>query len=115
MAHVIRSAAACLLALATSLTCLSAAAQSTPATGGDANVSQVAARQQAQEIANGDPARWYRNDSEQQTLRKELRAALQEAQNACKQQPAADRKACVAEARATFQRDSALLTKAPSN
>ncbi|RYE72091.1 MAG: hypothetical protein EOO80_20845 [Oxalobacteraceae bacterium] len=115
MAHVIRSATACLLALATSLTCLSAAAQSTPATGGDANVSQVAARQQAQEIANGDPARWYRNDSEQQTLRKELRAALQEAQNACKQQPAAERKTCVAEARATFQRDSALLTKAPSN
>jgi hypothetical protein len=107
MAHVIRSATACLLALATSLTCLSAAAQSTPTTGGDANVSQVAARQQAQEIANGDPARWYRNDSEQQTLRKELRAALQ--------QPAADRKACVAEARATFQRDSGLLTKAPSN
>ncbi|GAA0436428.1 hypothetical protein ACFOY5_11785 [Massilia aurea] len=115
MAHLIRSTSACVLALATSLTCLTAAAQSTPATGGDANVSQVAARQQAQEIANGDPARWYRNDSEQQTLRKELRAALQEAQNACKQQPAADRKACVAEARATFQRDSGLLTKAPSN
>jgi hypothetical protein len=115
MAYVIRSATACLLALATSLTCLNAAAQATPATGGDANVSQVAARQQAKEIANGDPARWYRNDSEQQTLRKELGAALQEAQNACKQQPAADRKGCLAEARATFQRDSALLNKAPSN
>ena len=114
MARVIRSASACLFALATSVACLNAAAQQPPATGGDANVSQAAARQQAQEIAKGDPARWYRDDPEQQTLRKELRAALQEAQNACRQRPAAERKACVAEARATFQRDSASPAKTPS-
>lgn len=114
MGHVIRTATTGLLALATSFACLSAAAQPTPPTGGDANVSEVAARQQAQEIAKGDPARWYRDDPAQQTLRKELRAALQEAQNACRQRPAAERKACVAEARATFQRDSASLAKAPS-
>lgn len=114
MRHVIRTATTGLFALATSFACLSAAAQTPPPTGGDANVSQVAARQQAQEIAKGDPARWYRDDPEQQTLRKELRAALQEAQNACRQRPAAERKACVAEARATFQRDSASPAKTPS-
>jgi len=114
MGHVIRTASTTLLALATSLACLSATAQPVQPTGGDANVSQVAARQQAQEIAKGDPARWYRDDPEQQTLRKELRAALQEAQNACRQRPAAERKACVAEARATFQRDSASPAKTPS-
>jgi len=113
MGTVTRTAGTCLLALTASLTCLSAAAQETN-TSTDANVSPVAARQQAQEIAKGDPARWYRNDSEQQLLRKELGAALQEAQNACRQKPAAERKACVAEARATFQRDSALVAKAPS-
>jgi hypothetical protein len=87
-----------------------AAAQDKQA-GNDAVVNPVAARQQAQEIANGDPARWYRNDSEQQTLRKELGAALQEAQNACRQQPANERKACMQEARAAWQRDAAKLRK----
>ena len=110
MGHFTRAAGACLLA-ATSFATL--AQEATP-TGGDANVSPVAARQQAQEIAKGDPARWYRNDAEQKTLRKELGAALQEAQNACRQKPAAERKACVAEARATFQRETAQLGKAPS-
>ena len=110
MGYLIRTAGACLLAAASMTTF----AQETMATGGDANVSPVAARQQAQEIAKGDPARWYRNDSEQQMLRKELGAALQEAQNACRQKPAAERKACVAEARATFQRESAPLGKAPA-
>lgn len=110
MGYLIRTAGACLLAAASMTTF----AQETTPTGGDANVNPVAARQQAQEIAKGDPARWYRNDSEQQMLRKELGAALQEAQNACRQKPAAERKACVAEARATFQRESAQLGKAPA-
>jgi len=85
-----------------------AAAQDKPAAD-DALVNPVAARQQAQEIAKGDPARWYRKDSEQQTLRKELGAALQEAQNACRRQPATERKACLQEARAAWQRDTAQL------
>lgn len=85
-----------------------AAAQDKQA-GDDAVVNPVAARQQAQEIAQGDPARWYRNDTEQQTLRKELGAALQEAQNACRQQPSNERKACLQEARAAWQRDTAQL------
>jgi hypothetical protein len=110
MGYLIRTAGACLLAAASMTTF----AQETTATGGDANVNPVAARQQAQEIAKGDPARWYRNDSEQQMLRKELGAALQEAQNACRQKAAAERKACVAEARATFKRESAQLGKAPA-
>lgn len=110
MGYLTRSAGACLFAAVS----LSAFAQEATPTGGDANVSPVAARQQAQEIAKGDPARWYRNDPEQQTLRKELGAALQEAQNACRQKPAAERKACVAEARAIFQRETAQLGKAPA-
>lgn len=77
----------------------------------DANVSPVAARQQAQEIAKGDPARWYRDDPAPQTLRKELGAALQEAQNACRKAPAAERKSCMNEARATWQRETAQLGK----
>lgn len=80
-------------------------------TSTDANVDPVAARQQAQEIAKGDPARWYREDATVQaqlrTLHKELGAALQEARNACKKQPAAERNACLQEARATYQRDMA--------
>lgn len=80
--------------------------------GSDRVVDPTAARQQAQEIAKGDPPRWYRNDSEQQTLRKEIGAALQEAQNACRQQPASERKACMQEARLAWQRDMAQLRPA---
>jgi len=80
--------------------------------GTDRVVDPSAARQQAHEIAQGDPPRWYRNDSEQQTLRKEIGAALQEAQNACRQQPASERKACMQEARSAWQRDMAQLRPA---
>ena len=101
-----RTAGCCLLAGAA----FGASAQDQQA-GTDATVNPVAARQQAQEIAKGDPARWYRNDPEQQTLRKELGAALQEAQNACKKAPTAERKSCMNEARATWQRETAQLGK----
>lgn len=80
-------------------------------TNGDAVVDPVAARQQAKEIAQGDPARWYREDATRQaqlrTLQKEIGAALQEARNACRKAPAAERKGCEQEARATYQRDMA--------
>lgn len=99
----VRACAATLLAFAAT----TASAQD--AQSGDRVVDPTAARQQAQEIAKGDPPRWYRNDTEQQTLRKEIGAALQEAQNACRQQPASERKTCMQEARATWQRDMAQL------
>ncbi|MBQ5941704.1 MULTISPECIES: hypothetical protein [unclassified Massilia] len=77
----------------------------------DAAVNPTVARQQAREIAQGDPARWYRDDPTRQakmkTLQKEIGAALQEAQNACKKRPAAERSACMKEARATWQQDMA--------
>ena len=99
---VLRGACACLL-----LVSLTAHAQ----TSGDALVDPVAAKQQAREIAQGDPARWYRVDATRQaqlkTLHKEIGAALQEAKNACKKAPAAERNACLQEARATYQRDMA--------
>ena len=107
MNRILRAACACALAGAA----FSASAQEAALAGTDATVNPVAARQQAQEIAKGDPARWYRNDPEQQTLRKELGAALQEAQNACRKAPAAERTSCMSEARATWQRETAQLSK----
>ncbi len=100
----LRAACACLLGAT-----LSAHAQTQ--TSSDALVDPVAARQQAREIAQGDPARWYREDTTRQaqlrTLQKETGAALQEARNACKKAPSAERKGCEQEARATYQRDMA--------
>lgn len=105
-----RAVRACALA---ALTLAAGAASAQQAgSGTDRVVDPTAARQQAQEIAQGDPPRWYRNDSEQQTLRKEIGAALQEAQNACRQQPAGERKACMQEARSAWQRDMAQLRPA---
>lgn len=88
-----------------------ASAQEPAQAGTDAAVNPTVARQQAQEIAKGDPPRWYRDDPAQQTLRKELGAALQEAQNACRKAPAAERKSCMQEARATWQHETAQLGK----
>lgn len=107
MATLTRILCACAVAGAAA----SAFAQEPAPASTDANVNPVAARQQAQEIAKGDPARWYRDDPAHQTLRKELGAALQEAQNACRQAPAAERKSCLDKARATWQRETAQLGK----
>jgi len=103
--RVMRGACACTLATAA----LAASAQTAQPASTDANVEPVAARQQAREIAQGDPARWYRDDPDAQTRRKEIGAALQEARNACRQQPAAERKACSAEAQGTYTREMAAL------
>ncbi|WP_070272756.1 hypothetical protein [Duganella sp. HH101] len=66
---------------------------------------------QQSEIAKGDPARWYQDDAsaaaQLRTLRKEIGAALAEANIACKQGPAAERRRCLQEARATYQQDMA--------
>ena len=75
----------------------------------DQNVPAATARQQAAEIAKGDPARWFREDATAsarlRTLQKEIGAGLQEAQGNCKRQPAAERAACNKEARATYQQE----------
>lgn len=67
------------------------------------------AQQQKKEIAHGDPGRWYQHDStaadQLRIIRKEIAAALQEATQACKQQPAAERNACLKEARSTYRHD----------
>ena len=69
------------------------------------------AKLQQQEMAKGDPARWYKEDAtsaeQTRTLRKEIGAALAEATAACKKGPAAEREACLRDARATYQRDMA--------
>jgi hypothetical protein len=66
---------------------------------------------QKQEIAKGDPARWYKedktSDARLQTLRKEIAAAFQEASIACKQGPSEERASCLKDARGTYQQDMA--------
>ena len=105
LSRILRGACACALSAAA----FAAAAQEPARAGTDASVDPNVARQQSREIGRGDPARWYRNDPERQTLRKELGAALREAQNACRKVPAAERKSCMDEARAVWQRETAQL------
>ncbi|MEN3277174.1 MAG: hypothetical protein V7631_2964 [Massilia sp.] len=85
-------------------------------TGSDATVTPAAASKQAREIAQGDPARWYREDStgaeRMRTRRKEIGAALDEAKNACRQGPAAERPACLKAAQDTWQKEMAALRAA---
>ena len=77
----------------------------------DANVPPATARQQSQEIARGDPARWHQEDvtlaARLRTIRKEIGAGLQENLGVCKSGPAAERPACIKEARATYQLEMA--------
>jgi hypothetical protein len=81
------------------------------AQNGDRNVDPATATKQASEIASGDPSRWYRVDASAtarlRTKQKEIGAALQEAKNACGKRPAAERNACLKQARATWQQDMA--------
>lgn len=82
--------------------CCAAQAQVTPP--------EVAARQQ-QELKRGDPPRWFKEDrsteAQLHTLRKEIGAALKEAQAACKQMSGPERSDCVQEANATYKADMA--------
>ncbi|WP_426196885.1 hypothetical protein [Massilia sp. DWR3-1-1] len=88
-----------------------AMAPAVSATSTDANVPSATAQKQAREIAQGDPARWFRQDpgaaASLRRLQKEMGAALQEAQGACHQLPAAQRTACMNDARATYKKDMA--------
>jgi hypothetical protein len=82
------------------------------AQSGDTTVPPAAAARQAGEVAGGtDPARWHQQDDSRAarlaTLKKEIGAAQAEAQRACAQQEASTRSSCVAEAKATYQRDMA--------
>ena len=69
------------------------------------------ARLQQQEMAHGDPARWYQGDStpaeQLRTLRKEINAAYQEATIACKHKTSAERPTCMKDAHETYARDMA--------
>ncbi|MDL2356104.1 MAG: hypothetical protein QFF03_12675 [Pseudomonadota bacterium] len=77
----------------------------------DANVPVATAQKQAREIAQGDPARWFRENPSSaarlRNLQKEIGAGLQEAQGACRKVPAGERAGCLKEARATYQHDMA--------
>ncbi|MFC3457024.1 hypothetical protein [Massilia haematophila] len=92
---------------------LAAAAPLALAQSSDANVAPAAASQQAREIARGDPVRWYREDTTRQeqmrTRRKEIGAALDEAKNACKQGPVAERASCQKAAQDTWRKEMAAL------
>ena len=77
----------------------------------------------AQNKHGSDPARWYKGDSTQaqrmQVLKKELNAAYAEQTAACKKKKSGKQSACLKEARANFQRDSAnarqLVANAPQS
>jgi hypothetical protein len=81
----------------------------------DSTVGKAVAAKQASEIQRGDPARWHREDPSRQArlriLQKEIGAAYQEAKNACREGAAAERNACLKEARATYEQD---MKNAPS-
>lgn len=86
---------------------LAASAQSS-----DTNVPAAAAAKQSSEVASGaDPARWHQQDDSRAarlaTLKKEIGAAQAEALSACAKQAASARAACIADAKATYQRDMA--------
>ncbi|HWJ94163.1 MAG TPA: hypothetical protein VNT33_05520 [Telluria sp.] len=95
----------CLCAL--SLAATAALAQHTS----DANVPPATARQQASEIARGDPARWFKEDvSEQERMRtmlKEIGAAYAEAKAACREAPERERGACLKHAEENWKQDLA--------
>ena len=87
-------------------------AQTTPEpVSTDSNVPPATAAKQAREIANGEPSRWFREDNSMaarvRRLQKEIGAGLQENQGACRKMPAAERSACMGEARAIYQKEMA--------
>ena len=102
-----RMVAAGLLAAVGTLASSGALAQ----TSNDAMVAPAAASKQAREMARGDPVRWYREDATTQqrmrTRQKEIGAALDEAKNACRQGPAAERPGCLKAAQETWKEEMA--------
>jgi len=93
-------------------TALLAACAAATAQSNDTNVPPAAAAKQSSEVASGaDPARWHQQDGSRAarlaTLKKEIGAAQAEAQRDCAKQASSARSACLAEAKATYQRDMA--------
>jgi hypothetical protein len=86
-----------------------AQAQSQPQANDDSTVARAVKVKQAGEIRSGDPSRWHQDDATRQarlkTLQKEIGAAYAEAKNACRESAAAERPACLKEARATYEQD----------
>ena len=84
-------------------------AQPRPQANDDSTVGAAVQARQAGEIRRGDPARWHQGDASRQarlqTLHKEIGAAYAEAKKACGARPAAERGACLKEARATYEQD----------
>ena len=82
-----------------------------PKVSTDANVPPATARKQEAELARGGPFRWNEEDvtpaARLRTIRKETAAALQENLGVCKADPAAERSACMKEARDTYQQEMA--------
>jgi hypothetical protein len=108
------------LALGAILLALSAGAQvtvvqATPAAtepvSSDTNIPAATARKQAAEVAQGGPARWDREDvtaaARLRTVQKEIAAGLQENLGNCRKMAVAERKGCMAEARALYQQEMA--------
>lgn len=93
------------LALACLFTLGVPAAQAQTAAPGRADAGPVAGPQA------GDPSRWYVEDATQaeqlRTLRKEIGAALSEAQKDCKTRPQAERASCLKDAQEVYRRDMA--------
>ena len=92
------------------------AQNSTPATTEADKTPPALARQQAQEIAQGDPARWYQEDITPQdklrTKRKENEAALRENLENCKAMAAPAKRSCEQDARSVYQQDMAKAQQA---
>jgi len=86
-----------------------AQAQSQPQANDDSTVASAVKVKQAGEIRSGEPSRWLKEDPTRQarlkTLQKEIGAAYAEAKNACRESAAAERPACLKEARATYEQD----------
>lgn len=106
-----QSAHLSLRALACACALLAAAGAAQAQASSDSNVPPATSQKQAGEIARGDPARWFREDSTAaqrlRTLQKEIGAGLQEAQGACRKMSGGERAACLREARATYQQEMA--------
>lgn len=94
------------------LSCAALAAQAQASAQDNTPAQNV--RLQQQEIANGDPARWHREDitpaQKERTMRKEIGAALAEARQACAKGPAAERASCLKQAQDTYRHDMARVT-----
>lgn len=90
---------------------LEAAPAPTEAASSDTNLPAATVRKQAAEVAQGGPARWHQADlsagARLRTVHKEIAAGLQENMGNCRKLPAAERKGCMAEARAIFQEEMA--------